>query len=55
MKTIQEILDEPRKTLPGYEYEAHESYRGVNRNLRTNDDIAEAIGTAAGIDTFKVL
>ena len=54
MRTLQEILDEPREIRAGYEHEAHESYRGVNRNLRTNCDIAEALNTAAGIDTCQV-
>ncbi len=55
MKTIDEILATPVKYKPEFAYleKCRESYRGVNRNLRTNDDITEAIHTAAGIDDYE--
>jgi len=54
MKTIDEILETPVKYKPGFAHleKCHESYRGVNRNIHTNDDIAEAVHTAAGIDDY---
>lgn len=56
MKTIEQILSEPVKFKPEYAYldKCHESYRGINRNVYSdnNDDINEALKTAAGIDGY---
>ena len=56
MKTLDEILDTPVKYKPEFTYleKCHESYHGVNRNLLTNNDISEAIRSAAGIDEYEI-
>lgn len=54
MKTIKQILDAPVIYKPEFAYldTVNESYHGVNCNIVTNSDIAEAVNTAAGIDSY---
>lgn len=57
MKTLNQILSEPIRYNDENKYREiiSETYRGINRNLFMNDDVNEAVNTAAGIDTYKTL
>ncbi len=56
LKSIEKILETPVKYKTEFAYleKVHETYRGVNRNIHTNEDIDEAIHTAAGIDDYAI-
>lgn len=57
MKTLNQILSEAICFNDENKYREiiSETYRGVNRNLLINDDVNEAVNTAAGIDTYEIL
>lgn len=51
MKTIEQILSEPRKIKAGFEYHENEHFYGSK--LFSDEDIYEALNTSAGIDTCR--
>jgi hypothetical protein len=57
MRELDDILADKIEYKKEYKYleKIHESYHGINMNVYTNNDIYEAVNTAAGIDGFLKL